>query len=186
MWLSILNPITRLIIEYTMMQWLSKIIDRIFVVAGALLLLQAPLFMQEYHQQLAGRVAELHLQIEAMQKAATDSGKTLGQFVQKFVQSSDSDFSRQGQIMEKMVLRYQNLSGNLTALDLATVWARPFVFVQYLNYDVALSTLHGFSVGIPLTFEGIIFAFAGMLLGYGVFVFIRKCMRVIFYRREFV
>lgn len=163
-----------------MIKLLSKVIDRLFVVAGAILLLQAPLFIQAYRQHLAGHVAELTWQVDEMQQIATESGKTLDDFVQKFVQNTDKDFSRQGKLMEKVISRQRDFSIALSRLNNASILSRPFVFLWNYNHKIASTTLSMFSLGVPLTFEGVVYALVGMLIGFAVFAFLRKIVRTVF------
>ena len=112
-----------------MLNWVGGLFDRICAVIGAVLCGQAPLFMQQYAQQLVGREAELHAQVDAMRKAASLSGKTLQQFIAKFITNSDSDIVHQGQLMQKLVDRWQSFTDALSALQNSTVFERPFVFL---------------------------------------------------------
>lgn len=162
-----------------MFRWMGKILDRLFVVAGALLFLQLPLFMQQYRLQLTGHVAELKLQVTAMQQRAQMTGKTLEQFIQKFQNSSDADFAHQGQIMTNMVDRMHDLSDGLFALDHASVLSRPFQFLAHFHYDIVRSTMRTFEMGITFTLEGLVYALAGMIIGYLIFLAVsRLCFSI--------
>lgn len=166
------------------MKFLFKFLERVFVVVTALLFLQAPLFMQEYRQQLAGHVGELQLQVDLMQLAATQSGKNLKDYVKKFRQSLDQDFSNQGEIMDNMVTRFQDFSQALNEFDNATVLTRPFVFMWHFHYDIASTTFHAFNIGLPLTYEGGIYALLGIFVGYGIFVVLRGCINLVYRPRK--
>lgn len=157
-----------------MFQWLGRILDRLFVVFGALLFLQAPIYMQQYQHQLIGRVAELQLQVQAMRRVALASNKTLEQYIQKFLTYPDNDFSQQGSIMSETVARSQKLSEGLLALDRATLLTRPWTFLKYFNYEIGRSTLHNFQLGMPFTEEGLIYALAGMSIGYFLYLALRR------------
>lgn len=173
-----------------MFSWMSKIVDRLFVVAGALLFSQTPLFMQSYSHQLQGHVSELNLQIAAMRKVASHSGKSLEQYIGKFLQSPDADFSSQGQLMQGMMDRYNHLSESLLALQNATVWEKPFLFLKNFNTDIAKATWNSYEIGIPLTLEGAAFAALGMGLGYLFFLTLKKLSltfkNALFRRKEVV
>lgn len=158
----------------TNMKFVSNILDRIFVVLGALIFVQIPLFIQQYHQQLSGHVAELRLQVEVMRDAALHSGKTLEQYIKKFVDSKDVDFSRQGQIMSDMVERFHQLADSLKALDSASVITRPFEFLWHYKYDISSDTFEKFSIGLPLTFEGLVYLLLGMGMGYLLYALLRS------------
>ncbi len=156
------------------MRWLIKIIDRLCVVAGALFCSQAPLFMQYYSQQLAGRVAELQTQIKAMTLIATQTGKNLSSYILKFLNSQDEDFRLQGELMKEMVTRANHLTEGLQALQEATVWQKPLAFLQFFSWDVAQTTWDTYKVGIPLTAEGFIYALLGTLLGFLLFTLLKR------------
>jgi hypothetical protein len=165
-----------------MTTWLPKFIVKVFVVIGALLLLQAPLFMQECRQQLSGHVLELRLQVNNMKQAASGSGKTLDEFIEKFRRNGDSDFARQGEVMHQMVSRFQSLSKALSSLDQSNVFTRPFVFLWHFNYDIASATFGAFALGIPLTFEAVVYCLVGIFIGYGIFVLLAKLFRKLSFR----
>lgn len=165
-------------------KWLVKWMDRIFVVAGALVFLQAPLFIQQYQQQLSGHVDELRMQVDAMRMSATHSDKTLDQYIEKFTQSSDGDFSRQGELMSGMVKRLDDLSFGMAKLNEANPWSRPFLFMWYSKQDIVQTTIHSFSLGIPLTFEGLVFALVGMIIGCLLFAGIKKLCRKLAPRKK--
>ena len=157
-----------------MLPWLVGLLDRIFAVIGAAVFVQAPLFMQQYTQQLIGRTEELRLQVDAMRRAAGISGKTLDQLLQKFADSGDADFVHQGDVMSGIVQRWYHLSEALTAMEDSSLWSRPLSFLYHLNTDVFKSTLAHFSFGLPISLEGGIYAFIGLMFGYLIFSLLKK------------
>lgn len=162
-------------------KWLSNVIDRIFVVLGALVFMQMPLFMHQYQQQLIGHVAELQWQVNWMHKSAMESGKSLDGYITKFAHSADKDIAHQGEMMQIVVKRWHHLSGGLLALQNATVLTRPIVFVYHINYDIMKSTLQTFAVGMPLTLEGVIYALFGMLVGYFFYLLLSRLIWLFFW-----
>lgn len=156
------------------MRWISGLIDRILAVIGALAFSQIPLFMLQYHQRLSGHVSELKLQVEIMRQAALQTGKTLDQYTQKFLESSDPDFMHQGDIIHAMISRWQNLSDSMIALHNATPLSRPFVFLSHINLDVVDDTFKSFQMGIPLTIEGLIYALIGLCFGFLTYYLISR------------
>lgn len=160
-----------------MLEWISKMLDRIFAVAGALLFIQFPVFMEQYMMHLAGRVDELQYQVLLMREAATQSGKTLNEFINKFIASGDPDFTRQGDIMQGMVQRLTSFSESLTSLINANFLTRPFKFLFHLDWSIAKSTLTTFKVGFFLTFESLIYGLIGVVVGYYVYQIISHFFR---------
>lgn len=149
-----------------MFKWIGGLLDRVCAVAGALVFSQAPLFIQQYKQQLSGHVSELQLQVEVMRQTAMQSGKTLEQFIKKFIDNSDPDFSRQGEIMKTMVDRWHQLSDGFTALNSASILTKPFAFMTHFNLSIAKEAAHSYTLGIPLNLEGLVYAIAGIGFGY--------------------
>lgn len=144
-------------------------LDRVFAVGGALLLAQTPMFMQQYSMQLIGRVAELKLQVDGMIKAATFSSRSLQEYIQRFIDSGDPDFSRQGELMMGMVDRYEQLFHASQSLTTASVVSKPFVFVRDMNWEMMQTTLSDFQPGIPFTLEGLVYGLIGIGVGYSLF-----------------
>lgn len=160
-----------------MTKWLTGLLDRSFAVIGALVCAQAPMFIQQYNQQLTGRVAELKLQMDAMANIATLSQKSVKQYIQRFIDSGDPDFMRQGDILLWTHERYDQLTNALNQLSGASMTSKPFVFLRDLNWEVARSTLSEFQPGIPFTAEGFIYALIGIGIGFGVFFLLITLLR---------
>lgn len=167
-----------------MLKLLAKLIDRIFVVIGALVFVQAPLFIQQYQHQLIGHVDEIRLQVNSMRAAASQSGKTLEQYIDKFQSSHDADFYLQGRIMSAMVERMQYLSDSLGALNQSTVWSRPFVFLRHYDSAIVKSTWQSYDLGIPLTIEGLGYALAGISVGLFAFACLRSLSQILVLRKS--
>lgn len=152
-------------------------LDRIFAVLGALLFIQFPVFMEQYVMHLAGRVDELQYQVLLMREVATQSGKTLKDFIAKFTESSDLDFSRQGELMQGMVQRLSSFSDSLASLLNANFLSRPFKFLFHLDWEVVKSTFSMYKVGLFLTFESLIYALIGIVVGYYLYQIIHTIFR---------
>jgi len=162
-----------------MLKWLAGLMDRAFAVVGAVIFAQLPLFMQQYTEQLIGRESELHMQVDAMRNAAAISGKNIDQYIKKFLDSSDHDFIRQGDIMQDIVNRWHSLSSALSAMEDSSAWSRPISFIYHLNTDIFTSTFKHFTFGIPISLEGGLFALIGIVVGYLTFALLRKLCNLI-------
>lgn len=152
-----------------MKKWLLEITDRIFVVGGALLFSQLPLYMQQYEQRLAGHIDELRYQLDAIRKLALQSGKTLDQYIDKFISNADADFSSHGTFIHAMQLRFVKLSDALSQLNEASVFRKPFAFFRHFDLSMGKASLYDFKPGLLLTVEGICYAVLGMAAGYALF-----------------
>jgi hypothetical protein len=159
-----------------MLKIFSGLLDRIFAVLGALLFMQAPLFMQEYVQHLSGRVAELQWQTNQLQEMANQAGRTMTDYIEKFVSNPDLDISMQGTFMLMVIQRQSVLEKSLAAIKEAPVWKKPLVFMEYIQWDVARSTFDSYHMGIALTIEGGIYALIGVMAGVTVFAILKKIL----------
>lgn len=156
------------------MKWLAALLDRLCAVLGAFIFCQFPAFFQQYAQRLGGHFAEVSRQTQEFDRLARQSGKTLHQYIQKFLSNSDPDFARQGEIMQALVQRKHQLSDALMQLNQATPLSRPWAFVSHLQADIAKGTLSDFQPALTLSVEGAIYAFVGLVVGYLAFALIRR------------
>lgn len=157
-----------------MKEWFPRMIDRIFAVIGALVFLQIPLFIQQYSQRLSGHLEELRYQVGLLNEVSTQSGKTLQEFISKFVHSSDLDFSRQGELLQAMIQRLDKLNNAYLGLHNSTLFTKPFVFMYYSDWEILRSTMTSYKVGVPLSIEGLIYGIIGIFVGYFAFTGISK------------
>ena len=162
------------------MGWILCLLDRFFVLMGALVLSQAPLFMQQYMHQLSGHTAELHYQVHKLEVSAAESNKSLDVYIKKFLDNADPDFARQGSVMQGMVERLGSFSLSLTALQEASVFAKPFFFIAYFNAEVAETTWQTFEFGLSFSAEGLLCAFLGGVLGFLFFNALYSMVKGIF------
>lgn len=151
------------------MKWIDGIADRLIALFSALLFAQLPAFFLQYMGQLSGHVHELNLQIQALHLAATTGGKSLPEYVNKFISHADPDFTSQGEIMQAMLHRQEELSHSLLAMQDAGVFTRPFVFLANINTEIATSAFHDFHFAFPVTVEGLIYSLVGLFVGAGLY-----------------
>lgn len=149
-----------------MWNWLSTMTDRIFAVLGAILLMQFPLFMEQYSTRLSGHVAELSYQVHKMEEIARESGKSLQQYIAKFEESKDKDFSSQGGLMAAMVTRKETLSHSLYSIRNSNLIFRPFVFLYQSDWEILSPTFTHYQVGLSISIESVIYAIIGVILGF--------------------
>lgn len=146
--------------------FIGNLFDRLCVVAGAFIGSQIPQFMQQYTQRLAGHVEALQKLINQLRHMSSFSNKTLEQYIQKFKDSPDPDFVRQGDFMQGILTRWAELQQALDHLTQSSMWWRPYYFLKDLQPDIAHSTLASFQPGFNLTIEGLCYAGTGMILGW--------------------
>ena len=67
-------------------------------------------------------------------------------------------------LLGRSVHRVDSLESAQSALDQASLWSRPFVFVRHLDSSIAQATWSVFKPAVPTTVEGLIYASIGMLV----------------------
>lgn len=154
--------------------FIGSLLDRLCVVAGAFIGSQIPQFMQQYTQRLAGHVEALHKLITQLTQIASLSQKNLPQYIQKFKASGDPDFIQQGDFMQGILNRWQELHHALDHLTQSPIWFRPYYFLKEIQPDIAHSTLSSFQPGLSLTIEGLCYAGAGMIVGWAFYQIVSK------------
>jgi len=145
-------------------RFLVILFDRIFLILGVLVGAQIPLFMQQYIQRLSGHVAELNLFVKNLQNIASQSNKTLTQYIEKFQASSDPDFAKHGIFMSDVVKRQELMNEALQNLISSPTWQKLYFFIYDLQYQIAEKTWETFQPGLNLTLEGLGYMSLGGIL----------------------
>lgn len=143
-----------------------KILRWLFVLLCVVLFAQFPVFVDQYLMRLEGHLAESSHQIDAFTQAAFVGGKTLDQYITKFLEQSDPDFFSQGKVMQSAVNRHQFLTTACVALQSANPLVRPIVFVRYVDRTLLAETWDGFTPGLLITLNLAVWAFIGFICGW--------------------
>src|SRR3954471_8041919 len=109
------------------------LLDRVLCVAGAISFSQAPEFMQQYMQRLGGHLDQARPQLMQFQQAAAQSGLTLDRFIAQTSTNADTAVAKLGGVMTRAVARVDSLESAQAALQNASLWTRPFVFIRHLD-----------------------------------------------------
>jgi hypothetical protein len=139
------------------------LLDRVLCVLGAVVFSQVPEFMQQYLQRLGGHLDEARRQLLQFQQAAEQSGLTLQRLIAQTTTNSDSAVAKLSGVMTQAVTRVDTLESAQTALQNASIWSRPFVFLKHVDSSIARATWTIFKPAVPTTAEGLIYAACGML-----------------------
>lgn len=140
------------------------LLDRVLCVAGAVGFSQAPEFMQQYMQRLGGHLDEARRQLAQFEQAAAQSGLTLQRFIAQTSTNSDTAVAKLGSVMMRASTRVESLQSAQDALQNASLWTRPFVFIRHLDTTIAQGTWSIFKPAVPTTGEGLVYALLGMLV----------------------
>ena len=139
------------------------LLDRALCVIGTVLFSQIPEFMQQYLQRLGGHLDEARRQLEQFHQAAAQSGLTLERLINQTATNPDPAVAKLGGVMTESIMRVDTLTAAQAALQQASLWSRPFVFVQHIDTSIARSTWAIFQPAVPTTIEGLVYALLGML-----------------------
>jgi hypothetical protein len=142
----------------------DTLVDRVLCVVGAVLFSQVPEFMQQYLQRLGGHLDEARRQLAQFKNAAAQSGLTLDRLIGQTAANADPAVAKLGGVMTDTMTRAEHLQAAHDAILAASLWTRPFVFLRYLEADIARATWRIFQPAVPTTFEGLAYALLGMLV----------------------
>ena len=147
----------------------DSIMDRVLCVIGALAFSQAPEFMQQYLQRLGGHLDEARRQLEQFRNVAQQSGLTLDRLIAQTAANHDAAVAKLGGVMSESVTRVEALESAQHAIQHASLWTRPFVFLRHVDADIAEATWSIYKPAMPTTVEGLIYAALGLFLLLGLY-----------------
>jgi len=134
-------------------------------VVGAVAGSQVPGFMQHYMQRLGGHLDEAERNLQGWRDIAGTVGSSgVADLANSYVLTADPKVIAAGQKCMADITRVHELQGALTALQDASVWSRPFVFIRNLDPEIAKATLGSFTMNVPLDIEGLFYAASGLVL----------------------
>jgi Protein of unknown function (DUF2937) len=139
------------------------LLDRALCVVGTVAFSQIPEFMQQYLQRLGGHLDEARRHLQQFQDTAAQSGLTLPRFIEQTTANPDDAVARLGQVMNETVTRVDALAAAQAAITDASLWTRPFVFLQHCDSAIVRATWAIFKPAVPTTLEGLVYSLCGML-----------------------
>lgn len=155
------------------MVWLLGKIDRLIgTVIGAvsgLAASQTQSFIQAYLQRLGGHRDEARATYHKLQA---------GEFL------PGADAQSQEQLAAAFGRRVDDLSQAYNAIANADVIERPFRFVSHMDRAIAEATLTNFTPSLPLDTVSLVFALAGVVLGWLLYELVKSPLRVITSQRR--
>jgi hypothetical protein len=140
------------------------VLDRVLCVLGTIAFSQFPEFMQQYLQRLGGHLEEARRQLAQFRHVAEQSGLTLDRLIAQTGSNPDLAVAKLSGVMTRAVARVEELQSAQLALQNASLWERPFVFLRNMDADIARATGEIFKPAVPTTVEGLVYAAAGMLI----------------------
>lgn len=141
---------------------LGNLTDRILCVLAAVVLLQAPIYMNQYQNVLAGAQLESSLSYNSLRLIAAEFDQTLREYIDELLANDNPKVVANAEEDDEKIKRYESYTASLEAFQQASVFSRPFVFLS--NYDQRLGNAVEFQPGLPITMEGFVYALLGIVL----------------------
>ncbi len=143
---------------------LARTLTMVGGLTGAAGLSQFPEFSQQYTQRLAGAVDELNRVVEDFDRSAQAEG--LSRQAALDAMAGGTPFvERRREDMSRTILRQERLSADLAALRDAGPFTRAYEAARFNDSEIARRAAQDFKPALPLTFEGVTFAGAGLVMG---------------------
>jgi len=140
------------------------LIDRLLCVLGVLVFSQGPEFIQQYLQRLGGHLDEARRQLAQFRDVAAQSGLTLDRLIAQTSANADTAVANLGGVMSASVERVAELESAQAAIQNASIWSKPFVFLRHVDPSIAQATWDIYRPAVPTTAEGIVYALLGMFV----------------------
>ncbi len=157
-------------------KFLDGIADRIVTVLGAVSLSQFPQFYGQYMQRLGGHLDEARRALEQYIQAARNLNMSLEEYITEHLESGSDVFVSTGEVIRDLVNRVETLEQSYSALQDATIYNRWFVFMREVDWSIAAGTWENFVPGVPTTVEGLTYAVAGLLIGWGLYLLFKTAV----------
>lgn len=153
--------------------FLNGLLDRVFALVGAVLLAQFPQFYGQYLQRLGGHLEEARRGLAVYEEAAAAYNLTLEAYIEHHLTSGSEIFASTGEVMLGLVERWQQLESAFNALAGAVALSRWWVFIREAEWSIVRQAWQNFTPGVPTTVEGLLYAAAGLLLGWSLYALLR-------------
>lgn len=144
---------------------------------------QFPEYAQQYTQRLGGAVNELRILTEEFDRQAAAASLTRDEAIIRYQQAGDGFLAGRGASMERTFDRYAMLSTTLADLRGAGAAERFALMPRLIDTEIGSQTLADFKPAIPVTVEGVLYAGAGFILGYGLVSALMRFFALPFRRR---
>lgn len=155
------------------LRFIDGVLDRIISIIGAVAFSQFPQFFGQYMQRLGGHLDEARFVLAQYIAAAEALNLTLEEYIREHLESGSEVFVSSGEVIQSLLERVRSLELSYQALQDATIYNRWFVFLREVDWSIATGTWENFVPGVPTTVEGLTYALAGLLLGWGIYTLLK-------------
>jgi hypothetical protein len=163
---------------------IGSLLDRVICVVFAVVLAQAPVYMAQYIDVLAGAQMEAGKVYEELTVAARTFDLEVDPYLDKLASNADPMVRNSAEVQLNAVARYRRYTEALKALRDRSAWVRPFMLMRH--YDPSVHAAMDFEPNVPLTIEGAVYAGLGVVLALLVMALFKGLGRLIFRKRRTV
>ena len=137
---------------------ITGLLDRFALVASIGVAGATPSFIQQYRQQVNGRLEQAIADLQPFVQIANQRHEgDLESLIGHHLQSNDVTFVREGQAISDMMQTVQHLNGANQALD-APLWSQAAYLIRSADAGVANATWTLFEPAFALSGQGLVFA----------------------------
>ncbi|MFK7885298.1 MAG: DUF2937 family protein [Gammaproteobacteria bacterium] len=143
------------------MRWFGGIVDRLVFVACILIAGALPGFVQQYRQQVDGRLAQVETDLAPFVRIAGQRHDgDIDALIEHHLRSSDETFAREGDAILTMHQTAENLRQTRAGLE-GTAAEQMWYLARHVDTTVARSTWQTFAPAIVLNAESLVLALIG-------------------------
>lgn len=143
--------------------FVGSVAERIVVFFTALLLSQAPQYMNLYLNVLAGSKATYEKSVKEISEKAAELEMSTKQFIEDLVKSQSQAAKKSGELHQNQITNLEKAKKAFDAIKNASAFSRPFVFIKHVDWALAKNVQ--FQPAFPLTLEALIYVIVGIILG---------------------
>jgi hypothetical protein len=129
---------------------------------------QFPEYAQQFEQRLGGAVDELRIIVADLDRDAEKFGLSRVEALGRYAASPDDFIKARGMSMARTLARYEYLSGIQHDVETEGPLGRLVHLRDYLDSDIGQRAWAAYKPAMPTTVEGLFWALAGFLAGYGL------------------
>ncbi|MEL6672147.1 MAG: DUF2937 family protein [Bacteroidota bacterium] len=159
----------------TILKPLGNVADRIICVVMAVLLAQLPVYINQYVDVLSGAKQESEITYKELVSIASSYNRSVDEYLEELMANPDRMVRDNAEVSQSTVQRYKKYAQALEALSTGPSWMRPFKLARH--YDANIHSAIQFEPNIPLTFDGLLYGFVGLLLGMALVGIFRSIWR---------
>lgn len=159
------------------MRLLTGLLDRLLFVAGFIVALQLPQFIDHYTQRYGGYHQALADSMAEYQRNADQHyGGDLDRLIADLRSASSAGIHEIGDKLAAERQREREMRRGLTILEGGTLPEKLWYLARHVDRDIAIGTWAAFTPGLPLSLEALLCGLIGAILVSGLFNLLRWLM----------